>query len=226
MRFLATGQGRSGTMWLARLLDTDPTVGVYHEPLKEYDFAHLGDSFIGALDVARFLRERRPLMQRINAQQHLSLSYGEVNNRTRYIIEELGIEFGAPVVAIVRDGRYTVRSFWRRGFFQSELNPPIKPPKNLDRFAKCCWYWADAYRRLMGQGVPIVRLEDLNQDYAAICVLCDIIDVDVTFASWTRFAGVKINARKYPDELGWDLERTATFAALAGDVQERLGYSL
>ena len=61
----------------------------------------------GTLDVDGFLRERRPLMQQVSDKRHPGLAYGEVNNRIRYVIKELGAEFNAPVVAIVRDGRYT-----------------------------------------------------------------------------------------------------------------------
>ena len=36
-RFFITGHGRSGTLWLARLLNRcDPSVNVHHEPLGQF----------------------------------------------------------------------------------------------------------------------------------------------------------------------------------------------
>ncbi len=153
---------------------------------------------------------------------------------------ELRREFGVPVVAIVRDGRYVVRSLMARGCYQREGYPPIEADHiqgvegrarldwdTVSAFAKCCWYWATTYRLLERQNVPLYYLEKLNADYDYFEGLCDVLGLTVQQGDWQQHAGKRTNV-SVEDEGPpvWGAAQWAQFGALAGDVQRRLGYPL
>ncbi len=56
-----TGHGRSGTMWLAHLLNAcDPAVAVHHEPLSGYDRRHYAQVYHRRLAGADYVAGREP----------------------------------------------------------------------------------------------------------------------------------------------------------------------
>jgi hypothetical protein len=165
IRFIVTGHGRSGTLWLAKALNQDASVACHHEPLAQFDARHYANVYDGTMDAAKFVRLRRKRMELV-AERHPERDYAEVNSYLRYCVPALRAEFpGVPIVAVVRDGRYVVRSMLARGCYQRENYPPIQPPIPLDAFDACAWYWAETYRRLIEDGVLVFRLEDLNATY-------------------------------------------------------------
>jgi len=225
LRFIVTGHGRSGTKWLARLLnDATTDVIVHHEPLVQFDAAHYARVYSGALDPREFVAERERRMQAIWAR-FPNRGYAEVNGYLRYCVPELRDHFNVHVVAIVRDGRFVARSLLARGCYQRPGYPPIRPPVTLAPFAACCWYWADTYRRLVGQGVPIWRLEDLNEDFGVYVNLCQALDFEADHYTWEQHAGKRLNVSIKDEELpAWGADECEAFEGLAGDVQDRFGY--
>ena len=131
-RFIITGHGRSGTQWLARLLDKcDPSVYVHHEPLPKFDAARYARVYAGTLDAAEFLRQRQPQMEQI-WQRHPDDGYAEVNGCLRYCVPALREAFpDTPILALVRDGRYVVRSLLARGCYRRPGYPSIEPPGKM-----------------------------------------------------------------------------------------------
>jgi hypothetical protein len=222
IRFIVTGHGRSGTMWLARLLNADGTVNVHHEPLGNYDAANYWRVRAGLLDGVEFIRERKPLMEKIwecEPQQ----DYAEVNSYLRYCVPALREAFGTHIAAIIRDGRYVVRSMMARGVYQRPGYPPIETPEDIvDPFAKCCWYWADTYRILLDGDVPIFCLEHLNNDYGCFSSMCDRLGITVEKSIWEKYVQRRINSTTdYEEPLHWSTERKQTFNAMAGHVFSR-----
>lgn len=220
VRFFVTGMGRSGTLWLARLLDCDKSVTVMHEATANWDADRYGRAYRGQLDVGQWLDERQPYVEN-HWRQGGERDYGEVNSYLRYIVPELQARFECPVAGLVRDGRMVVRSLLARGCYQRPGYPQIPAPYD-DPFEACCWYWADAYERL---DAPTWRLEDLNGDYGALCELGDYLGVTVTEEAWKAHAGKRANVSVADEELpqrgGVQAE---TFERLAGDVQAGFGY--
>jgi hypothetical protein len=211
-------------MWLQRALDLDPTIKVFHEPIKRDRWAY-HRVYRGELDPMDYFPERREIIEGVIARH--KLDYGEVNSYTRYFAHDLHFFFGVPVVAIVRDGRYTVRSLMFYTCYQRHAYPPIYPPRKLGLktpFEKCCWYWAHTYRVPLA-GIPTFRLEDLNTDHSTFRELCDLISVDVPLVHWRTVAGRRKNvAIEDTEPPEWDNEQRMTFARLAGDIQEKFGY--
>jgi len=107
LRFVVTGMGRSGTLWLARLLDADPTVRVHHEPINS-DADRYVEAYYGRLDPLAWMEKRKAAMHRI-WQRAPEQDYAEVNSYLRYEVATL-YHLGVPVFVLVRDGRYVVRS--------------------------------------------------------------------------------------------------------------------
>ena len=226
VRFLVTGHGRSGTLWLAKLLNQDKSIACHHEPLAQFDSRHYANVYDDTMDGAKFARQRRKKMKRLT-ERHVGRDYAEVNSYLRYCVPALRAEFpGVPIAAIVRDGRYVVRSMLARGCYERENYPPIQPPIPLDPFDACAWYWAETYRRLVEDGVLVFRLEDLNVEYKQFHALCKHLGAEVSSEQWARFAGKPTNVGVGVEPLTWDDDRRETFELLAGDVQGFFGYEV
>jgi len=225
IRFIVTGHGRSGTKWLAHVLNRDPAVAVHHEPLTGYDKAGYAAVRDGRMPARTFAERRRERMERIYSR-HPDRAYAEVNSFLRYCVPAMRDEFKVPIAAVVRDGRLVVRSMLKRGIYQSDNYPRIQAPVDLlTPFEKCCWYWADTYKLLMWQGVPIFRLEWLNAHWPNFNEgLCNYVGVNVSHEDWKKhaFKSVNVDAGNAPLEwCDWQYER---FTEIAGDVQRGFGY--
>jgi len=226
IRFIVTGHGRSGTKWLAHLLDKDPGIAVHHEPLTGYDKHSYAAVRDGRMSARAFASGRRDKMAQI-WERHPHKAYAEVNGFLRYCVPAMRDEFNVPIAAIVRDGRLVVRSMLKRGIYKSDNYPPIQSPVDLlTPFERCCWYWADTYKLLMWQDVPIYRLDRLNKDFACLCVLCNCLGIEIRFDDWQKRAGKRINADIGDVPLEWGNWEHSRFAEIAGDVQRRLGYEI
>ena len=226
--FIITGHGRSGTLWLARLLnECDPSVRVRHEPLAQFDAARYADVYAGTLDADKFLRQRQLRMERV-WQWQPQQGYAEVNSYLRYCVPALRDAFpDTPVLGLVRDGRFVVRSLLARGCYRREGYPPIAPPGKMSPFASCCWYWADTYRRLIDEGVMVYPLEALNTSFAALMAFADQAGARVSRDVWLRFAGQRANVGVKDEEPPvWTAEEMETFARVAGGVQAWFGYPM
>jgi hypothetical protein len=234
IRFIITGQGRSGTMWLARLLDLDPEIKVFHEAGGQVDAMEFAGWHAGS-DARRYLLG--PRLKRVEQvmERWPGLPFAEVNSYLRYCVPAIREVYDVPVFGIVRDGRYTVRSMLARGIYATPARSPVRPVdpdmlavwRGMGQFARTCWYWADAYRRLSQDLVMVFTLEGLNTDYQYFSQLCELAGVSIPPTTWRQRAGhpthVGIPAGT---PLGFDDEELAIFEALAGDVQERFGYPI
>lgn len=221
-RFFVTGMGRSGTKWLADVLNQDDSVRVHHEPIGlDRDACYAARR--GGLNIGRFFRVRRERMEEIynldrdNRDNRDNRDYAEVNSYLRYMALNLENEFKCPVVGLVRDGRATIRSLINQKVYQIDGYPPLRPPPELSYFGRVCWYWADAYEILLDSSVPVFRLEKLNTSYQYFSVLCSILSVEVTKDQWAKYAGHRVNASEYGVPYEWHED---TFQKIAGQVYE------
>jgi hypothetical protein len=224
IRFIVTGHGRSGTKWLAHVLNRDPAVAVHHEPLTGYDRSGYAAIKDGRLSPQAFANGRYGKMERI-FRRHPDRAYAEVNSFLRYCAPAMRDVFGVPVAAVVRDGRLVVRSMLKRGIYRSDNYPRIQAPVELlTPFEKCCWYWQDTYKLLLWQGIPIFRLELLNGSFDYFRAMCDALGCDVPEAEWRKRAGVPVNVDAGDVPLQWHDWQHEQFRLIAGETQKRLGY--
>ena len=176
--FFITCLGRSGSAFLADLLNQDPDARVEHEPFRD-DYLHLPLAYYGGAHrcVRDYIRSRR---ERIEARVHDSVAiYGEVNSLLRYFTDDIREVFDdPPLMFIVRNGRRYVESAYVRGIYSAEATHAHIVPKDDDpwvdhwkefgRFEKLCWYWSHTNAHLLAKVERFTRLEDLVRDYGAL----------------------------------------------------------
>ena len=175
--FFVLGMGRSGTVFIARLLDQDQSAYVCHEPVRRTFRAGVAarqDPQSAEMYVKRF-RSREIFLR---ARRRDVPIYGEVNSALRRHAYALTTVFpDAAYLHLVRDGRAVVRSMTARATlttadpYTATLQPPPGDPwhtewAQMDRFARLCWYW-QAENAFVRQAIGVtVRFEDLLHDYA------------------------------------------------------------
>lgn len=224
--FFITGMGRSGTMWLAQLLNESEGVRVYHEALKRGVKILEKGHKLNRFAMMSYLEKRKAEMVPPGGQR-----WGEVNSYLRYWVEPLREAFpDVPILGLVRDGKEVVASLMRRGVYGSRdrRNLPRPPMDTMDQFAKCCWLWADTYERLLEQEVDIFRLEALNESYSACELLCEELGIEpVGKGTWLKYAGRHIHTTpkgRRPYAMEWDLGHHSVFKLWAGDIYQEIGY--
>jgi hypothetical protein len=230
---------RSGSQWLAQLLDTVPGVKCYHinylvkKKVLHTDIQFMLDAWKGQ-DIRPYLRESRGQVARFAEQDAPGMrGWGEVNECIRYSVSQMREVFDVPIAGLIRSGPMTTPSLVRHHFYNpaqaGEWTSAIEPLDRLARgmwpdatqFARCCWLWADSYQRLLDQGVPIFTLESLNAEFGNVERLCDVLGISVSYEDWQERAGKPVDAfyvgRPRPPLPPDKLE---TFNRWAGDIQE------
>ncbi len=172
--FFIVGHGRSGTMFLSRLLNCAEKVMVKHENhYEDIIYFHLGmtDNYHNVITnqlSERFKRRFDELPEDITV-------YGEVNSLLRYDIEWLRQNLNPFLLHLIRDGRDVVRSMYSRAVY---LNPtqyiPAYPDDSdpyslkwhdISRFEKLCWYWNHSNVYIKKRIDDYIRFEDILTDY-------------------------------------------------------------
>lgn len=218
VRFLVTGHGRSGTYWLARLLDEDKEAVVHHEPIG-LDKQMYNRLRTGEVPPKSYLEVRRVLMERVwSGARHQA--YAEVNSYLRYCAFEYHVEFNVPVVAIIRDGKKVIRSMMERGMYYHLGRPPIPAP-GKNRFEQCCNYWQETYERLIAQGIPIFVLETMNEDFVYFEEFCKILNVSISKKTWLQYAGQRMNTSLSEGQYVLMEEEKEAYQKICGQMYEQ-----
>ena len=237
--FFVTCVARCGSQWLSRLLDTAPGVKCYHanylvKNVVDGDIQFMIDTWKGK-DPRSYLRESRKRVARLAEREAPGArGWGEVNEFIRYSVPQVREVFDVPIAGLIRNGHLTIPSLLRHHFYRpqggwdwpSAIEPltgewiRIHWPKRTP-FERCCWLWADSYRRLRNWDVPIFTLESLNAEFGNVERLCEILRIDVSYEDWQAAAGKPVDdfykGRPRPALSPAQLE---TFNRWAGDIQE------
>jgi hypothetical protein len=172
--FLILSTGRTGTTWLADLLNQAPGACVMHEPVpgERYDHAR---AFTHPETARTYLLKFRLSEMALRCQLQNPLVYGEVNgNLRRHAAAFKELVPDISIIHLVRDGRKVVRSiFGRRSFTDRDDRNLIPPSMDLDpeiwtgmsRFEKICWMWAYENAYLRRYAAYTIRFEDIISDY-------------------------------------------------------------
>ena len=176
--FFILSLGRSGTNFLAKLLNKDSNAVVYHEPCKD-DYHYLPLAYYNPRNIIlKKLLEQRfsNLISQIPDNVEI---YGEVNSLLRYHVDWLKERFNPVLIHIVRDGRDFVKSAYTRSLYTGkDSHLPIIPLNDeaiaeqwsyFSRFQKLCWYWAHTNEFLLQKIERIVKFEDILKDYDYFC---------------------------------------------------------
>ena len=139
--------GRSGTMWLTRLLELAPNFKVHHEPLPELGFAapiaHSNPTNIEHLK-GIFLGGRYEL---IREAYLLNKHYIETNNRVTFLAPAIYQLFpNAKFIHLIRSPHKFVASGMSRGWYTKNVihddSRPVPPAElKLSQEQKILWLW-------------------------------------------------------------------------------------
>lgn len=239
--FFVLSIGRSGTAFIAHLLNKSPRTYVVHEPVIA-DFPAYLEAFRDEHSAQRYVQDFRKWEIYARAGKPGITTYGEVNSILRRHHQALQRAFpNAAFIHLIRDGRDVVRSMMSRRIFTykdpitSLLRPREGDPFNnrwssMSRFEKVCWYWQTENKFLRNSIGNTVQLEKLVADYDYLHEkLLRPLNLDIPREAWERGIDKPKNATQHyqiPHWSAWDSETVATFEAICGHEMLKAGYDL
>ncbi|TFE31003.1 hypothetical protein E0F15_10980 [Frankia sp. B2] len=138
-----------------------------------------------------------------------------------------------PMVGLVRDGRGTVRSGMRDGWYfgghrEHRHWSRLQPEFSGSRFENCCRFWVWCYERLEAWGVPTFRLEDLyapSEERERFCAELGIQPFKGTLPRRNRDLAGKIRFRalgveQTRDFSEWSPAEQKAFREIAGPTMD------
>lgn len=237
--FFIVSIGRSGTAYLARLLDGIPEALVEHEPVPE-DALSFRKTFVSPGEAARYVRRFRQKDISLRVRRARVRSYGEVNSVLRRHVDALSEVFpGAKFIHLVRDGRDVVRSMMARGSLgrYDDVARGIGPYlvagegvkwEGLDRFERLCWYWRKENEFLRERIPRVARFEDVLSDWRSFREqILDPIGLTMAHGQWRKEGSHVQNPTErhvMPEPEEWARSRTDTFRRICGEEMRCYGY--
>jgi len=226
--FFITGMGRSGSMFLANLLNKCEGGKVLHEPvIKREQIEHL-KAFKNEEASLNYISHFRKKIILDNAKG-LEF-YGEVNSYLRNHVPALKKVFPeAKLLHLVRDGRDVVRSICCRNTFKENDKTTIgvEPEggwKKESRFEKICWYWVESNDRVSKHIDKYINLEKIisDWDYFKTNIL-DYLGLKMSRKLWEDLKAVRINKNKTNYDK-WTEDQKNIFNVMCEKTMEKFGY--
>lgn len=238
--FFMLAIGRSGTKFLADLLNKAPGAYVVHEPVRE-DFQAYQEAFHSDKKGIDYVQSFRKKEIYLRARSKNIETYGEVNPALRRHCHALKQAFpNATFIHLVRDGRDVIRSMMSRNTMTSkDPNTRRIYPTNgdrwydewgkMNRFEKLCWYWQVANGYLRNSIPKTIQFEKLISSYEYFREnLLDPLNINITKDVWREATAIPKNStKKYtiPDWSNWGSEKTETFWKICGEELLKNGYT-
>ncbi len=243
-----TGMGRSGTTWLAGLLQEADGCVCRHEFIGDRQYWLLS-WYLGASWAV-------PCLERAKAEIDRRFPEGvfvDVNGYLHHSVPFLKEVFGdVAVFHLVRDPRNVVPSIHaRRNPEDMQILPKdegdIRHWIDRGKFWQICWNWADTTKRLVAQGIPVLQFERLVSDYEYLRTrLLEPAGIHVAEDFWEearrnrcnrtrsrlyRYVYAKLRGRQpvtntLPPYEEWSAERKQAFRDLCGEAMQLVGYDL
>lgn len=239
--FFVLGMGRSGTSFLADLLDTDPDAYVVHEPVQR-DFEAYPRAFRSQTDAERYVGRFRSREIFVRGSREGKPTYGEVNSTLRRHVHALRKAFpNAVYLHLVRDGRDVVRSMMARATMTADdphtarIRPHPEDPlfddwPRMDRFARLCWYWATENAFVREAIGVTIRFENLLSDYEYFAErLLEPCGVRVSQNDWEAAVSQprnKTSRHRMAGSDSWSPDLKETFKRICGGEMLVTGYEL
>lgn len=239
--FFVLAIGRSGTRFLAELLNQIPGAYVAHEPVDDDYLAHQ-KAFHNEKEAVYYVQRFRRKEIYLRVRDREVTTYGEVNSLLRRHCNALKRAFpNAHFVHLVRDGRDVARSMMsRKTMTHEDPHTTLIYPTNADpwkdewdemsRFEKLCWYWQVENHYLRNNIERTVQLERLisSYDYFSKQLLCPL-DLNVPKSVWQAAVDRPKNATEQyeiPHWTSWERQRKTIFREICGEEMNRLGYEI
>jgi len=240
--FFILSIGRSGTKFLAHLLNEAPGAYVAHEPVKQ-DVKAYREAFHSEKKATDYIHRFRKKEIYLRCKDKRIDTYGEVNSAIRRHCNALKQAFPEAVfLHLIRDGREVVRSMMSRDtmtekdpkiqyLYPTESDPWGDKWSQMTRFEKLCWLWRveNEYLRNAIQAKAI-QLEKLCSSYKYFekHVLIPL-NLEISEDIWLEHAKSPKNVTreyKFPHFSEWDGKTAETFSKICGEEAVRNGYQL
>ncbi len=237
--FVITSTGRSGTMWLADLLNRIDGAYVVHEPIPEEGYDH-AEAFAHPEEAAPYLRNFRLRDMALRIRQLQPAVYGEVNGLLRRHMQALrDLLPNTRTIQLVRDGRDFVTSVMNRQTYspQDKIYGSFQPPADvmdpaewlsMDRFSRICWMWAQENAHIRKYTDSFARFEEITTRYDLFKEqILSPLDLDLDEGVWTRHTKNRVNAtqvRQHASYDGWTADQKDAFWPLCEAEMAVYGY--
>lgn len=237
--FFILAQGRSGTAFLADLLNQSQNSHVCHEPVFE-DLNAYVKAYYSPQAAENYMQRFRKKEIYLRMWHIPTSVYGEVNSILRRHANAIKSAFpDATLIHLVRDGREVVRSMISRTTMteKDRISTKIHPVKSdpwrnqwdqMDRFSRLCWYWQTENAYLRTTLNKTVQFDKIlaNYDYFHNEILrpCHI---DIGQEIWARAIASPRNATDMyhmPKWADWTSEQQEIFKNICGDEMVKSGY--
>jgi hypothetical protein len=239
-----TGMGRSGTALLAELLARAQAARVQHEAIGDHSFAVSSWYLASGAFAEPYLRRARARLGRVEADVLV-----DVNSYLRHATPALRTVFNPrEIFHLVRDPRDVVRSIYLRRD-PATVQPVPSDIDDLERWLdgdklfQVCWNWSATTDRLLDEGLPVLRLEDIIRSYSTTAAAFEPVGLRVSESDWKRVVSHRTNASRpkpvrllrsrlrgttdaeLPPFSEWPAHRRDLLLEVCGPTMKRLGYS-
>ena len=239
---VVTGASRSGTTFLGGLLGRAVNATSRHEFLTSREFSYVSYYNPHHPSLRHDIGERLAGVSRLAAKSEL---FVDVNSNLAFGLKALRqARPDVKVFHLVRDGRAVVSSNWVRKMYAPYSKGICLVPSTenelgawdgYDRFQRLAWQWNHIVSHLRAEGVPIIRLERLLDDYDYLkAQLLDPAGIELPEREWDTARNEKANRTRFkigdlfrgrPMKLEWTAERLRQFDEICGANMRALGYS-
>lgn len=237
--FIISSTGRTGTTWLAELLNQIQGTYVVHEPVPDEQYYHV-EAFMRPERALPYLQEFRLREMAFRIRALRPAVYGEVNGALRRhvgALRELVPDF--RIVHLVRDGRDVVTSVMNTETYTphdktyADFHPPtdtidLARWQSMDRFSKACWLWACENAHLRKYASHRARFEDITAGYDLFKKqILDPLDLNFEESVWATHNSKPLNATqvtRHPGYEGWTDAQKDTFWCLCENEMTVHGY--
>jgi hypothetical protein len=245
--YFVTGSGRSGTTFLAHLLNGQPNYFIDHEYIGNRQFWLL-TWYIGKPYSVPFLTKKKKEIE----ASHTVENFVDINGYLQNCTDEVEEIFKPQcILHIIRDPKMVIRSLYtRRSERAIHLLPKEEAEINRwlheDKFYQVCWNWANCTRRLLEKKYPVIHFEKLISDYdyfkthvaAPLGIEIDEATWNIrskekvkkTMPKWYRFLYSRVKGKEFladeiPHHSMWTDDQKTIYNEVCGDLAKQLGYS-
>ena len=242
MRFIViTGMGRSGTTFLANLLNHAPDVEARHEFFGDRNFVTVSYYEPSHPYLELRLRQQREQVLALFPRLH---TFVDVNPCLRFSLDAVRRTLDeALCFQLVRNGRDVVRSLYPSRMYTTQAkriwlipNDPstLETWDDYSRFEKLCWFWNETVSRLLDEGANVLQLERIvSDDQYLRDRLLEPSGIHLEPDVWHSLKDRRLNRRRVrlrnllqrrPVRLKWTSKHEASFMSICGESMRALGY--
>jgi len=232
--------GRTGTAWIAKLINSSLGVHAVHEPIMHEQIAH-AEALSRPESIEKYANFR---IRYINAQCAKGSwdVYVEVNGALRrhvHAIKNICPQIYMPHV--IRDGRDVVSSIMNRPksltirdpcyfFVNGHVADIDNQWSKLSKFEKACCLWNSDNEYMSKYCDATIKFEEMLSDYDKFVeILCDPIGILIERDKWKKSLNQIENSNKkitFPKWEHWSSKEKSAFFEICGKTMEKYGYDM